>query len=48
MDDINAACAVAFEKDKTNQAGYHWEWFPPSWVCDYVDGTERRLPMGRQ
>lgn len=47
-EDIDLACADVFEERKTEQVGYHWDWLPPAWVCDYSDGTERPLPFGQR
>jgi hypothetical protein len=52
MEGIDGACTRVFEQDKTAFRGYHWEWLPPAWVCEFDmrDGShvERRLPFGER
>jgi hypothetical protein len=44
---VEGQCAVHFEGDKPELAGYHWSWWwLPGWVCEFErDGRrwERRL-----
>jgi hypothetical protein len=44
---VEGQCAVHFEGDKPDLAGYHWSWWwLPGWVCEFEwDGRrwERRL-----
>jgi hypothetical protein len=44
---VEGQCAVRFEGDKPDLAGYHWSWWwLPGWVCEFDrDGRrwERRL-----
>jgi hypothetical protein len=44
---VEGQCAVRFEDDKPNLAGYHWSWWwLPGWVCEFDrEGRrwERRL-----
>jgi len=44
---VEGRCAVHFEGDKPDLAGYHWSWWGlPGWVCEFErDGRrwERRL-----
>ncbi len=44
-EDVTAACANVFEQQKGGLTGYRWDWLPPTWVCTYSDGDERRLPL---
>jgi hypothetical protein len=52
MEGITEACARIYEEHKTEIRGYHWDWLPPAWVCEFDDRTgiprERRLPFGQR
>ncbi len=52
MEGTDGECARIYEESKTELVGYHWDWLPPAWVCEFKGRagipSQRRLPFGQR